>query len=147
MTQYGNFKGMALPLLFFPFSVLSALSGLMMPEITRAHTRGDGRETRRMIGMVLKLTGAFSLAAGVGFVLFGPQLAQLVYRDAEVGRYVQVLGFVAPFMYLESMVDGVLKGLGSRWPPSVTQWWIPCSALPPLRSCCPGTVSWPFWAS
>ena len=94
--------------------MLSALSGLMMPEITRAHTRGDGRETRRMIGMVLKLTGAFSLAAGVGFVLFGPQLAQLVYRDAEVGRYVQVLGFVAPFMYLESMVDGVLKGLGEQ---------------------------------
>ena len=114
MTQYGNFKGMALPLLFFPFSVLSALSGLMMPEITRAHTRGDGRGTRRMIGMVLKLTGTFSLAAGVGFVLFGPQLAQLVYRDAEVGRYVQVLGFVAPFMYLESMVDGVLKGLGEQ---------------------------------
>ena len=45
---------------------------------------------------------------------FGPQLAQIVYRDAEVGRYVQVLGFVAPFMYLESMVDGVLKGLGEQ---------------------------------
>lgn len=114
MTQYGNFKGMALPLLFFPFSVLSALSGLLMPEITRAHTRGDGKETRRLILTMLKLTGAFSLAAGACFVAFGPQLAQIVYRDAEVGRYVQVLGFVAPFMYLESMVDGVLKGLGEQ---------------------------------
>ena len=63
---------------------------------------------------MLKLTGAFSLAAGIGFVAAGPQLAQLVYRDAEVGRYVQILGFVAPFMYLESMVDGVLKGLGEQ---------------------------------
>lgn len=114
MTQYGNFKGMALPLLFFPFSVLSALSGLLMPEITRAHTRGDGAGTRRLIGTMLKLTGLFSLAAGACFVAFGPQLAQIVYRDAEVGRYVQVLGFVAPFMYLESMVDGVLKGLGEQ---------------------------------
>lgn len=114
MTQYGNFKGMALPLLFFPFSVLSALSGLLMPEITRAHTRGDGAGTRRLIGTMLKLTGFFSLAAGACFVAFGPQLAQIVYRDAEVGRYVQVLGFVAPFMYLESMVDGVLKGLGEQ---------------------------------
>lgn len=114
MTQYGNLKGMALPLLFFPFSVLSALSGLLMPEITRAHTRGDGAGTRRLIGTMLKLTGAFSLAAGIGFVLFGAPLAQWVYRDAEVGRYVQVLGFVAPFMYLESMVDGVLKGLGEQ---------------------------------
>ena len=114
MTQYGNFKGMALPLLFFPFSVLSALSGLLMPEITRAHTRGDGAGKRRLIGTMLKLTGLFSLAAGACFVAFGPQLAQIVYRDAEVGRYVQVLGFVAPFMYLESMVDGVLKGLGEQ---------------------------------
>lgn len=114
MTQYGNFKGMALPLLFFPFSVLSALSGLLMPEITRAHTRGDGAGTRHLIGTMLKLTGLFSLAAGACFVAFGPQLAQIVYLDAEVGRYVQVLGFVAPFMYLESMVDGVLKGLGEQ---------------------------------
>lgn len=114
MAQYGNLKGMALPLLFFPFSVLSALSGLLMPEITRAHTRGDRKTTRRLIATMLKATGTFSLVAGAAFVAFGAPLAQLVYRDAEVGRYVQVLGFVAPFMYLESMVDGVLKGLGEQ---------------------------------
>ena len=114
VAQYGSLKGMALPLLFFPFSVLSALSGLLMPEITRAHTKGDAAATRRLVFTMLRLTGAFSLAAGAGFVLFGAPLAELVYRDAEVGHYVQVLGFVAPFMYLESMVDGVLKGLGEQ---------------------------------
>ena len=114
MAQYGSLKGMALPLLFFPFSVLGALSGLLMPEITRAHTRGDLPAMRRLIFTMLRLTGAFSLAAGAGFVVFGAPLAQLVYRDADVGRMVQVLGFVAPFMYLESMVDGVLKGLGEQ---------------------------------
>ena len=85
-----------------------------MPEITRAHTRGDLPAMRRLIFTMLRLTGAFSLAAGAGFVVFGAPLAQLVYRDADVGRMVQVLGFVAPFMYLESMVDGVLKGLGEQ---------------------------------
>ena len=63
---------------------------------------------------MLRLTGGFSLLAGVGFVLLGRPLAQYLYQDADVGRYVQVLGFVAPFMYLESMVDGVLKGLGEQ---------------------------------
>lgn len=114
VAQYGNLKGMALPLLFFPFSVLGALSGLLMPEITRAHTKGDTVAMRRLIFTMLRLTGAFSLAAGAGFVVFGAPLAQFVYHDAEVGRYVQILGFVAPFMYLESMVDGVLKGLGEQ---------------------------------
>ena len=114
MAQYGSLKGMALPLLFFPFSVLSALSGLLMPEITRAHTKGDTDATRRLVFTMLKVTGAFSLAAGTGFVLFGAPLASFIYRDAEVGEYVRILGFVAPFMYLESMVDGVLKGLGEQ---------------------------------
>ena len=114
MAQYGSLKGMALPLLFFPFSVLSALSGLLMPEITRAHTKGDTAATRRLVFTMLKVTGAFSLAAGTGFVLFGAPLASFIYRDIEVGEYVRILGFVAPFMYLESMVDGVLKGLGEQ---------------------------------
>ncbi len=114
VAQYGALKGMALPLLFFPFSVLGALSGLLMPEITRTHTKGDTAATRRLVYTMLRLTGGFSLLAGVGFVLLGRPLAQYLYQDADVGRYVQVLGFVAPFMYLESMVDGVLKGLGEQ---------------------------------
>ena len=64
MAQYGSLKGMALPLLFFPFSVLSALSGLLMPEITRAHTKGDTDATRRLVFTMLKVTGAFSSGGG-----------------------------------------------------------------------------------
>ena len=114
LAQYGALKGMALPLLFFPFSVLAALSGLLMPEITRAHTRGDAAAARRLVFTMLRFTGGFSVLAGAGFVLLGAPLAELVYRDAMVGRYVQILGLAAPFMYLESMVDGVLKGLGEQ---------------------------------
>lgn len=114
MAQYGNLKGMALPLLFFPFSVLAALSNLLMPEITRAYTRRDTAATHRLIGTMAKLTGAFSLLAGLGFVTLGAPLAEFLYGDAQVGVYVHILGFVAPFMYFESMVDGVLKGLGEQ---------------------------------
>ena len=84
------------------------------PAITRAHTKGDTAAMHRLIFTMLRMTGAFSLAAGAGFVLLGAPLAGFIYRDAKVGRYVQLLGFVAPFMYLESMVDGVLKGLGEQ---------------------------------
>ena len=37
VAQYGNLKGMALPLLTFPFGLLGSLSVLLMPEITQAH--------------------------------------------------------------------------------------------------------------
>ena len=51
---------------------------------------------------------------GAALVLFGKDAAILLYHDAQAGRYVQVLGFVAPFMYLESMVDAILKGMGEQ---------------------------------
>lgn len=115
VAQYGALKGMAIPLIFFPFSILAALSGLLMPEITRAHTRRDAAQLAALIDSVMTLTGLLSVLAGLAFVLFGSEAAGLLYHDEQVGRYVQVLGFVAPFMYLESMVDGVLKGLGEQW--------------------------------
>ena len=114
VAQYGSLKGMALPLIFFPFSVLAALSGLLMPEITRAHTAQDTAALRRLVRLAMGLTGGFSLLVGAALVLFGKDAAILLYHDAQAGRYVQVLGFVAPFMYLESMVDVILKGMGEQ---------------------------------
>ena len=114
VSQYGALKGMAIPLIFFPFSVLAALSSLLMPEITRAYTRKDREGCGRLIDAMMRATGLFSALAGAALVLFGQELAQLLYGDPQVGEYVRVLGAIAPFMYLESMVDGVLKGLGEQ---------------------------------
>lgn len=114
ISQYGALKGMALPLLFFPFSILSALSSLLMPEIARAHARRDRAGAARLIDATLRTAGIFSMLAGACFVLFGRQAAQLMYGDAQVGGYLCLLGAVAPFMYLESMVDGLLKGVGEQ---------------------------------
>ena len=114
MAQYGALKGMAIPLIFFPFSVLAALSSLLMPEITRAYTRKDQVGCSRLIDAMMRATGLFSALAGVALMMFGRELAVLLYGDAQVGDYVRILGAIAPFMYLESMVDGVLKGLGEQ---------------------------------
>lgn len=114
VTQYGAVKGMAMPLIFFPFSVLAALSGLLMPEIARAGARRDQAAQAELIHTAMTLTGLFSVLAGAGLVLFGKPLAMLLYHEKSVGQYMRALGFIAPFMYLESMVDGILKGMGEQ---------------------------------
>lgn len=83
VAQYGSLKGMALPLIFFPFSVLAALSGLLMPEITRAHTARDTAALRRLVRLAMGLTGGFSLLVGAALVLFGKDAAILLYHDAQ----------------------------------------------------------------
>lgn len=114
VTQYGNLKGMALPLLTFPFGLLGSLSVLLMPEITQAHLRGQTARLAALIDRMLRLTGYFSALAGAAFWVWGQPLARLLYDSEEAGAYLVILGPAMPLMYLESMVDGAMKGIGEQ---------------------------------
>lgn len=114
VAQYGNLKGMALPLLTFPFGLLGSLSVLLMPEITQAHLRGQSGRLAALIDRMLRLTGYFSALAGAAFWVWGQPLAKALYGSAEAGSYLVILGPAMPLMYLESMVDGAMKGVGEQ---------------------------------
>ena len=114
VAQYGNLKGMALPLLTFPFGLLGSLSVLLMPEITQAHLRGQNGRLAALIDRMLRLTGYFSALAGAAFWVWGQPLAEALYGSAEAGSYLVILGPAMPLMYLESMVDGAMKGVGEQ---------------------------------
>ena len=114
VAQYGNLKGMALPLLTFPFGLLGSLSVLLMPEITQAHLWGQNGRLAALIDRMLRLTGYFSALAGAAFWVWGQPLAEALYGSAEAGSYLIILGPAMPLMYLESMVDGAMKGVGEQ---------------------------------
>lgn len=114
VEQYGNLKGMALPLLTFPFGLLGSLGVLLMPEITQAHISGQTERLHRLLERMLRLTGYFSALVGALFFVWGKPLALALYESTEAGFYIQVLGPVMPLVYLESMVDGAMKGMGEQ---------------------------------
>ena len=114
LEQYGELKGMALPLLTFPFGLLGSLSVLLMPEITQAHIEGQTARLNALLDRMLRLTGYFSALAGTLFWVWGRPLAQLLYHSPEAGFYLEVLGPAMPLLYFESMVDGAMKGMGEQ---------------------------------
>ena len=114
VAQYGNLKGMALPLLTFPFGLLGSLSVLLMPEITQAHIQGETRRLQGLLDRMLRLTGYFSALGGAVFLVWGRPLAETLYHSGEAGAYLEILGPAMPLLYLESMVDGAMKGIGEQ---------------------------------
>ena len=114
LEQYGTLKGMALPLLNFPFGLLGSLAVLLMPEITQAHIEGQTARLNALLDRMLRLTGYFSALAGTLFWVWGRPLAQLLYHSPEAGFYLETLAPAMPLMYLESMVDGAMKGVGEQ---------------------------------
>lgn len=114
LADFGALKGMALPLMFFPFSFISALSTLLLPEITEAGVRGGQKRTAAIISKTCSITLTLStMVAGV-FFMHADALGTMIYSSDRVALMIKVLSPIIPFMYLDSICDGLLKGLGKQ---------------------------------
>lgn len=114
LAQFGAVKGMALPLIFFPSALLMTLSGLLIPELSDAYALGQRRQVTRLVGRTLHITLLGSILVGGLFTALGQTLGDLLYHDSLVGTLLRVLGPLTPVMYLDSVVSGMLKGLGQQ---------------------------------
>lgn len=111
LAQFGSLKGMAIPLLFFPASFLTALSSLLVPEVTDTSTRSDWRSTRSIVGRALEITIALSVMISGVFFIYGDLLGELLFHSDTVSMMLRVLAPITPFMYMDTIADGLLKGL------------------------------------
>ncbi len=114
LSQFGMLKGMALPALFFPASFLTAMSSLLVPEMSEYGAKNQKKSITRTAEFTLRTTFVSSvLIAGI-FMAYPEEIALLLYKDAEVGFYIAALAPIVPFMYLESIATGLLHGLGQQ---------------------------------
>ncbi len=111
LSFFGMIKGMALPILFFPSTVLNSLTTLLIPEISGAVATGNRALIARCVSKTLRLTSLIGFLFGVIFFVCGDDLGVIIYNDAEVGRLIKTLAPLVPLMYLDSISDGILKGM------------------------------------
>ncbi len=114
LSQFGMIKGMALPLLFFPSAILNAVSTLLIPEISEAVTNQNSRAVKSASEKVIKMTLLCGILCGVLFFIGGERLGVLIYNDIDVGFLLKSLSPIVPLMYLDSICDGILKGLDQQ---------------------------------
>ena len=111
LSLFGMIKGMALPILFFPSTLLNAISTLLIPEMSEALARGRKGIVRSTVSKVIKITSLLGFIAGAVFLVSGEEIGMLIYNDADVGLLLKWLSPIVPLMYLDSICDGILKGL------------------------------------
>ncbi|MGI6255542.1 MAG: oligosaccharide flippase family protein [Acutalibacter sp.] len=115
LSQYGLLSGMAMPMLFFPSSLLSSFASLLIPRIAKErelhHQRSVAHITGKAVGMAL----AFGMFFAGVFLAFGDSWGQALYHSGAAGTYLRVLAPLAPLIYLDVVVDSLLKGLDEQF--------------------------------
>ncbi|MDR2421380.1 MAG: polysaccharide biosynthesis C-terminal domain-containing protein [Oscillospiraceae bacterium] len=114
LADYGTVHGMVFPILMFPSALFYSFAELVVPELTDAQVRGDKERISELVSRSLRLCLFFS----VGFMAcmwgFGNELGSAVYGSGDTGRYLAGLAWLMPIMYLDSVTDGMLRGLGQQ---------------------------------
>lgn len=109
---YGVLTGMALPFILFPSAITNSLAVLLLPSVAR--DQAEGRKGSIAASMSLSLR--YSLYMGILcigiFTLFGEQLGTSVFHDPDAGRFIRILAWLCPFLYLATTMGSILNGLG-----------------------------------
>ena len=114
LSQFGMIKGMALPLVFFPSTMLNAMSTLLIPELSEAKTKGQRFVVSGIVSRLLSATALVSYIFAAIFFIAGEEIGLLVYKSETVGYLIKALSPLIPLMYLDSICDGMLKGLDQQ---------------------------------
>ena len=114
LAGYGVIQGMAMPVIGFPACLLGALAENVVPELTGAQVRGERERIRREVKTLLTLSAAFALITSAALFLGADFIGRALFSSAEAGRYIRRLAPLIPAMYVDTVVDGCLKGLGQQ---------------------------------
>ena len=111
---YGMLRGMAMPLLTFPLSLLSAFVVTLTPEISRMNELQNKERLERTISRILQFTSMIGIFIVCVFMSFSHELGMLIYKDPQVGEMLSALSWLCPFMCVEMVVVSILQGLGEQ---------------------------------
>ncbi|MCL2285746.1 MAG: polysaccharide biosynthesis protein [Firmicutes bacterium] len=113
ISEFGRISGMAMPLIFFPTAVLTALSVTLVPAVSEAVTSKDLHGVSVIASKSLLFAAITGMGAAALFIFFPHELGMAIYNQ-PIGLMLQLLGIMCPFIYMQIVISGVLNGLGCQ---------------------------------
>ena len=114
LSQYGLLQGMAMPMLYFPSSFLTSFASLLIPKIARERELRHRKAVAYIAGKAVRWALAFGLFFAALFFVFGDSWGAAFYRSGSAGAYLRLLAPLAPLLYLDVVVDSLLKGMDEQ---------------------------------
>ncbi len=111
LASYGIIKGMTLSVLMFPTVFISAFNLLIVPEIARRRSKGYKNGIKYISSLSLEYVLGFAFLVSAIFFKWHNEIATSFFKEADAGRYLGYFFLFPIFVFCDSVVDSILKGM------------------------------------
>lgn len=114
LSKYGTINGMVMPVITFPTVLINSYSMLLIPEFATYVTQNNYKAINFISNKIFKITCAFSICVSSIFLFFSNELGLVIYNNLETGYFFKILAPLIFFMYIDNIIDSILKGLNKQ---------------------------------
>lgn len=115
LSKYGMINGMVMPIITFPTVFINSYSMLLIPEFSTYVAQRNYKAINYISNRIFKITSAFSVCICSIFLFFSNELGLVIYNNLETGFYFKVFAPLIFFMYMDNIIDSILKGLNKQF--------------------------------
>ena len=115
LSKYGIINGMVMPIITFPTVFINSYSILLVPEFSTYVAQRNYKAINYLSNKIFKFVCSFSVCISSIFLFFSNELGLVIYNNLETGSYFRVLAPLVFFMYMDNVIDSILKGLNKQF--------------------------------
>ncbi len=112
LSLFGVFEAIVIPALFFPSVILCSMSGLIVSETARAAAGGDRRRIKELSGRLTEWTLMYAVFSAAVLMRYGGIIGEMLGGGELAGRMIPAIAPVVPFIYMEIILEAMIKGMG-----------------------------------
>ncbi len=118
---YGIFSGQYTVLINLPVAIASAIGTTLIPNISRAFTKGDKIGTDHVYNEALSITTLVTIPCAVGMGVLSKPIINLLFSGASESAYIALsVGCISVVFYsLSTLTTSILQGVGKVMAPVV----------------------------
>ena len=103
-----------MPVIMFANVLIGSFSSLLVPEFSRLLAGGNYNRLKTVCDTIFKVTFIFSICVTGIFIIFANEISLMVYQSIEAGKWIKILAPLIFFMYIDNIIDNMLKGINEQ---------------------------------
>lgn len=115
LSEYGKINGMTMSVLMFPNVFIQSFSNLLIPEFASLMAKQYKKRILEVCQKVFWVTSLFSMSISILFFLFANEISLMIFKNLSCAIYIKILSPLILFMYPDSIIDSMLKGLNKQF--------------------------------